>query len=121
MKTLLLIVASVVTVAAVPASAQSASPQAPTAYEEYTQRIERAKEQMTLRLRELQLAARVKRATGGLLSADRIEATANGVSAQGNVRLTFNGGAIAAGAVVIQDDGVVRVLGDSQVTLTPSR
>ena len=119
MKTLLLVVAVVVTLAAVPASAQSLAQQDFDAARarEFTLLFEQSKEIV----RKVELILRVKRATGGLLSADRIEATANGVSAEGNVRLTFSGGAIAAGAVVIQDDGVVRVLGDSQVTLTPSR
>jgi len=133
MKSLFVIFSSVVALAAVPASAPSVSPSdAPAAApqqpstnqrDEYRQRIEQQRERATLRLQEVTLAFnRVFRATGGgKLSADRIESTPNGVSLEGNVTLTFNGGVIAAAALVVQDDGVVRVIGDSQVTLTPNK
>ena len=70
---------------------------------------------------DILIARLVEQRTGGTLAADQIEPTRDGLHASGNVTLTFPGGVITAGEVVIGNDGTIRVLGNSQVTLSPNR
>jgi hypothetical protein len=71
--------------------------------------VEQAKEIV----RKVELILRVKRETGGCYYSGSHRSDRRWCRPRVR-QLTFSGGVVAAGAVVVQDDGVVRVLGDSQ-------